>query len=480
MPDGPNVLLVMCDQMRGQAMSCAGNPNVSTPAIDRLAENGTRFENAYSTYPVCVPSRYTLVTGQCAHRAHVPSIGWQLPPCERTVADEFADANYETAWIGKWHLGDEIHNPQHRHREAEDRGHGVVAPVPRDLQGGFEYWRGFELRNNHQDTYYFVDDDPQPRPVEGYQTDGLTDLTIEYLTEDRDEERPFFCVLSVEPPHPPYEAPDKYERRWANRDLELRPNVALDTEEPAASAGAGFKSVQTADEGTIDDLRSYYAMIENLDDNLTRVLETLEAEGLREDTVVVFLSDHGDMMGSHGLMQKHWPFEESIGVPFVISRPDEVDAGRVVSAPTCSEDWFPTLLGLAGIEPERECDGVNLAPFAHGEGDGIDREGVLLELYAEHRDATWSKRGDGFDFKYAPYRGFVTEKYKYTVLASDGGPAEPWQLFNLDDDPYEQRNVVTDSEYEGVARRLHGLLRDRLIDTDDDFHLAGAFGHDPL
>jgi len=177
----------MCDQLRGQAIGCAGDSNVLTPNLDRLAADGTRFENAYSTDPVCVPARQTMLTGEYAHTSHVPSIGWQLPAEKRTIADEFDEAGYQTSWIGKWHLSDGIHNPQH----ATTIDGTDVAPVPSDLQGGFEHWRGFELRNGPFDTYYFADDDPTPRLVEGYQTDGLTDLALDFLDSERNTDRPF-------------------------------------------------------------------------------------------------------------------------------------------------------------------------------------------------------------------------------------------------------------------------------------------------
>lgn len=461
MSDRPNVLVVMCDQMRGHAMSCAGDPNVRTPNLDRLAGEGARFENAYSTYPVCVPSRATFVTGRYGHEMRVPSINWQLPPEYRTLADEFREAGYETAWLGKWHLSDGNHNPQYNMEPHVDG----YAPVPRELQGGFEYWRGFELRNDPFDTYYYVDDDPTPRRIDGYQTDGLTDLAIEYLRADRDPDRPFFCVLSVEPPHPPYEAPSAYEDRWEDRELEFHPNVDFDPD---------IDSQKAATPSVIDDLRGYYAMIENLDDNVGRLLDALGDEGLREETAVVFLSDHGDMLGSHGLTSKTYPYEESTRVPLVVSYPaGGIDGGVVRSTPTCSEDWYPTLLALAGID-HGTGPGRNLLPVAR-DGEELDRPGVMLEFYAELRKRWWGEKE--YDWIDETWRGFVTRRYKYTVRGGREG-GRPWQLFDLREDPYEQENLIDDEGHVAVARKLHGYLRDRLLETDDDYVLQPAFGHD--
>jgi len=444
--DRPNVVVVLCDQMRRQAMGCTGDPNVETPNLDAMAADGVRFENACSTYPICVPTRFTFMTGEAAHSRYVPGIDWRMSPAERTLADEFSDAGYHTAYTGKWHLSG-VHRYNH---SDEDVDKGVLqnrTPIPRELQGGFDRFRGFELRNGPFDTVYFENDDPTPREVEGYQTDGLVDLAVEEL---RDCERPFFQVVSVEPPHPPFVAPEADERRLAEREMELRPNVP------------------GADDGLLDDLRSYYAMVENLDRNVGRLLEALDEEDLREDTVVVFLSDHGEMLGSHGRRAKQHPHEESVGIPFLVAGPG-VEAGRAVTEPTCTEDWFPTLCGLAGIDPENDVPGADLTPLLSGERDALARPGVPLEFVAEDRP--------GVPYADEPWRGFRTERYKYTVKGGPSG-AEPWQLFDLAEDPHEQENLVDDPDHEAVARELHGHLREHLAASTDTYRLAPAFGHD--
>jgi arylsulfatase A-like enzyme len=473
MPDRPNVLVVLCDQLRRQALSCAGDPNVETPNIDRLAREGVRFENACSTYPICVPARFTLVTGEHAHSRHAHH-GWRMSPAESTFGEAFADAGYRTAWIGKWHLADV---PGHQ-------------PVPAELRRGFEHWRGFEVANEPFDTQYFADDDPEPRDLEAYQTDGLTDLAIEFVEERADGADPFCTVLSVEPPHPPFSAPEEYLDRVADRELELRPNVPYgdpdalpdrhvppDRIEPYEAwgdrehAGEGlYERHNYHGDVVLDEMRGYYAMVENLDDNVGRLLDALEGAGVREDTAVVFVSDHGELLGSHGLMMKQHPHEESIGVPFVVSYPGEIDSGDVLSTPTCTEDWYPTLLGLAGIDAG-ETPGTDLGPLMRGDREDLDRPGVLLEFVREIRP----------EMAYAEetWRGFRTERYKYTVKGDSAAGAEPWQLFDLRADPYEEANLLAggvgaDAD---LAAELHGHLREALAESGDDYALAPAFGH---
>ncbi|MEV4539496.1 sulfatase [Asanoa sp. NPDC049518] len=445
----PNVILIISDQLRRQALGCYGDPNVSTPHIDALAAAGTRFDAASSTYPVCVPYRFTLMTGEYAHTRFIPSIEWRMSPAERTLADELNEAGYTTALFGKWHLyGNFGHYP----------GHNVVkasrTPVPRPFQGRFERFGGFDICNDPWDTFYWNEDDPTPHRIDGFQTDGLFDLAIEHLSQVG--ERPFATVLSVEPPHPIFTAPESYLERWKDREIVLRDNVEL---------GKDYNKRGPHGRDLIDDLRVYYAMIENLDDNVGRLVEALRANGQLDNTVIALTADHGELLGSHGLLAKQRPWEESLGIPLIVSGAGT--PASVVPDPVCTEDLFPTLLGLAGVTPRDPKPGLDLSPLVRGEADGIDREGVLLEFVAEMRP--------GLPFHDETWRGIRTRRYKYTVLGDAHG-GRPWQLFDLENDPYEQANLVDDPAHADEAARLHGLLRARLTETHDHYVLAPAFG----
>jgi arylsulfatase A-like enzyme len=445
----PNIILVISDQLRRQALGCYGDPNAVTPTIDALAAAGTRFTQASSSYPVCVPYRFTLMTGQYAHTRFIPAIEWRMSPAERTLADEFNEAGYSTALFGKWHLyGNFGHYP----------GHTVVkasrTPVPRPFQGRFQRFAGFDICNDPFDTYYTNEDDPTLHKIDGYQTDGLFDLAIDYIKEQRD--RPFFTVLSVEPPHPIFTPPPEYVQRWQDRDLVLRENVEADKE--YHKRGPHGRTL-------IDDLRMYYAMVQNLDDNMARLMAALRDAGIADNTVVALTADHGELLGSHGVLAKQRPWEESIGVPLIVSGGGAV--ARTVDDPTCTEDLFPTLLGLAGIGPRDPGPGADLSPLIRGEAGGLDREGVLLEFVAEMRpnivfhDQTW--------------RGVRTSRYKYTVLGDAHG-GKPWQFFDLHSDPYELHNLVDDPDSEPIVAQHHRLLRDLLVAGYDHYVLAPAFG----
>lgn len=452
MPDSnrPNILIFLCDQLRRQAISVYGDPNINTPHIDALARRGVRFAHACSTYPICVPFRFTMMTGEYAHTRKVPGIEYRMSPAERTLADEFNKAGYETVYVGKWHL---------------DGGHGRMGnavqcgrtQVIRTHRGRWEKWFGFELRNAPFDTYYFEDDDPTPRSVPGYQTDGLCDIAMGYLAQGRDTSRPFCMVVSVEPPHDPFEAPEELQRAWEARDITLPENFEAQDEEQRDQYILARKR--------------YYAMVENMDQNIGRLTTFLNEQGL-DNTVVMFVSDHGEQGGSHGLRGKQDPYEESVGIPLIVYDPRVTDrGGTLIVDPASTEDLFPTILGLAGLPSRKDLPGADLTPLIHGNIDRLEREGVMLEFVAELRR--------GMRFYDWVWRGFRTRRYMYTVRGDNMG-GTPWQFFDLEQDPCEINNLIDDPRYQDEIARHHRLLIDRMRETEDHFVLLPAFGCEGL
>jgi len=446
MADRPNILIILSDQLRRGALGCYGDPNSVTPYIDALASSGVRFTNACSSYPICVPFRFTFMTGVAAHSRLIPGIEWRMSPTERTLADEFNEAGYETIYVGKWHL---------------DGGHGRMGsakqtnrtPVRREYQGRWEKWYGFELSNEFFDTCYFEDDDPTPIPIDGYQTDGLFDVALEYLENGRDRSRPFCLVLSVEPPHGPFVAPAEYEKRWRAKDIELPPNFTPQAEQR---------------DRILDERAVYYGMVENLDANVGRLQEFLSLAGLADSTVQLFFSDHGEMNGAHGLRGKQYPYEESAGIPLIVSDPRLPErAGVVIEDPTNTEDLFPTILGAAGLESAAVLPGADLSPLIRGEQARLDRFGVPLEFVAELRA--------GYPFYDETWRAFRSRRFMYTVLGDKNG-ARPWQFFDLEADPWQLNNLVDDPASREELTRHHRALRDEIAAGDDLFALEPAFG----
>jgi arylsulfatase A-like enzyme len=450
-----NILIILADQLRRQALGCYGNHDVATPNIDRLARSGAQFEAACSTYPICVPFRFTLMTGQYAHTRQVPGIDWRMSPAERTLADEFNEAGYETIYIGKWHL---------------HGGMGECAfktPVPREHQGRWQKWFGFELRNNHYDTVVFEDDDPTPIKLEKHQTDGLTDLTLDYL-QKRDPSKPFACVLSIEAPHEPRQTAEPYGSRWQDKPIHWPPNFMAEGADldRDVSRSWSLPYVEEDREEVEGDFRRYHAMVEQLDHNVGRILDWLESSGEAAHTTVILTADHGDNLGSHCLRAKQYPFEESIGIPLLVSGLGIPVAGKI-SEPVCTEDLFPTLLGLAGLAPRDAMLGMNLAPLIRAPGTPLERPGVMLEFVRENRS--------GVSFHTREYRAFRSRRYMYSAWGRAGG-MQPWLFFDLEADPYQLNNLVNDPAHEEQIRQHHQWLRDRMEETGDHAWLAEAWG----
>ena len=459
-PRLPNVLWVFGDQHRAHATSYRGDPNVFTPNIDNLAREGMRFDGAVAGAPWCTPFRAALLTGRYPHQTGAVRTPSPLPPEIPTVAHAFEGAGYHTAYVGKWHL---------------DGGNFPTHYVPPKRRGGFRYWMGYENNNNQHECYVYGTDSEQPQRLPGYETDALSDLLIAHLRRHvgaagngegaggltpataGPEYTPFFAVLSVQPPHgpnvtptnPPYGA-----RRIHPAAIELRRNVPVTS---SVERRARF------------DLAGYYAMIENLDYNIGRIRTALTEMGVDRDTYVVFFSDHGDMMGSHGQFGKSTPWEEAIRVPFIVHRAGgdyHMRTGSCV-APINHVDVAPTSLGLCGIAaPEgmvgydysAHCIRADAPEYRGNPQPAAEPQSAYLQQIPPKLHARTTSQ---------PWRGVVTrDGWKYTCT-----PGSDWMLFDTANDPYEQANYVFDAACQEQKERCHRLLSDWITSTGDRFPL---------
>lgn len=440
----PNLLWIFGDQHRGQALSVAGDPNVNTPHLDRLASEGLHWPGAVAGFPLCCPFRGSLLTSRYPHEC-VPAHEASLPRGMPTVAHAFAAQGYDTAWFGKWHLAG--------YRERD--GRAALYRVPREDRGGFQTWLGYENNNCQWDSWVHGHDRagrevPHTR-LPGYETDALTDHLLAYLDEQARRRRegggaPFFAALSVQPPHDPYVAPAADMARHNPQALRLRPNVPA---VPAIEARARRE------------LAGACAMIENLDANVGRILAALERLALREDTYILFFSDHGDLHGSHGQFRKMAPWEEAIRIPLIVAggrdryRLRHDAGGRVPN----HVDIAPTSLGLCGLPVPADMAGHNYA------GDiRRDLPATPAPDSAYLQCVTPTGHGDSVD---RPWRGLVTrDGWKYVCLEG-----QPWLLFNLNEDPYEQVNLAHNSQARVKRAQLHARLVRWIAETRDTFAL---------
>jgi arylsulfatase A-like enzyme len=420
---------VFADQMRGMDMGCAGNPDVHTPTMDALAGDGLRLTSCTATVPVCGPNRATLLTGLYPTTHDVLGNDFPLPatlPSLGTIAQE---NGYRTGYIGKWHL-DGV--PRSKFTPRGPRRHG------------FDFWAAYNCTHDYFHSKYYRDT-PDLIEVPGYEPEVQTDLAVDFLDHCADGE-PFCLVLSWGPPHNPYDhVPERYRALYDPDSLSLRPNVQSGADNPLAR-GADCRRT----------IANYYAAITALDDQLARLLATLDARSLAENTVVIFTSDHGDMLWSHGWMRKQAPYEESINVPFLLRWPGNVPPGRVSEALVGTVDLLPTLIGLLGWEAQ--------ATF---EGEDLSR--VLLEQGGHMPDSLFIANSlslnEARQQNMPEWRGVRTRRHTYVELPG----RRPWLLFDNQEDPYQMRNLVDQPEHSELRRRLASTLSEWLNRTGDPF-----------
>lgn len=448
----PNLLVVLADQFRAASLGCLRQDPTSTPALDGLALGGRVCTSAVSTYPVCSPARAMLLSGRYPWSNGVPHNvnsatavdGVGLRPDVRCWSDVLGDHGYRLGYIGKWHLtppteADEVHGEGRR-----DDGKVWDAWTPPEERHGFEFWYSHGCCDRHFEPHFWSTDAPRERPhrVRQYSPEHETDVALRFLREavrpgvEGAAADPFALVVSINPPHQPFDqVPARYLERYAGLDagqLLTRPNVDVGS---AVGEEAARVAVQ------------YFAAVTAVDEQVGRLLAELEALGVADDTVVLFTSDHGMQLGSHGLMYKNVPFEESFLVPFVLRWPGRVPAG-FDDVLIGSVDVAPTLLGLLGLADHIPLgvDGVDCSAALLGQEGAATPQGLLYLGPA-------SLGGEVL------VRGLRTRTHKLVVELGEGGTLTR-TLFDLRDDPYEQRDVAGEDAMTVLAleRQLVELL----------------------
>lgn len=423
----PNIVFVFADQWRGQAVGYAGDGNAHTPRLDALAGECVCFNHAVSAQPVCSPYRGSLLTGQYPLTHGVFMNDVCLNPDANSMAKVLGAAGYDAAYIGKWHLD----------------GHGRSNYIPPERRQGFDYWRALECTHDYNNSLYYAGDDPTPRRWEGYDAIAQTRDAQRYI-RNRQRDKPFLLMLSWGPPHDPYHtAPEVYRERFSRDALSLRDNV------PEAYSGEARHM-----------LAGYYAHMAALDDCVGDLLDTLDECGIADNTIFVFTSDHGDMLGSHGARNKQQPYAESIMVPFLLRYPDAFGRERrefntLFNVP----DIMPTLLGLAGLPIPATVEGADYASALRA-GESPEVESALILCPAPF--GQWSRDRGGRE-----YRGVYTGAYTY-ARDIDGA----WLLFDNHADPYQMCNLAGEPDYTQVQKRLDALTDDWLARTNDSFKPA--------
>lgn len=454
----PNILFIMSDDHASHAMSCYGSKLNETPQIDRISDEGMRFDNCFCTNSICAPSRATILTGKYNHINGVETLGRKFDGRQQTLPKILQKNGYQTAIIGKWHLG-----------------HGGVHDPT-----GFDYWNVLPGQGDyHNPKMYEMGVEKQ---YEGYVTDIITDFSLDWL-QNRNEEKPFMLMCHHKAPHREWEPDEKHAHMY--EDIEIpEPETFHDNYEnrSMAAARATMRIDRDLNEKDLkvdppeglspSELKSwkyqryikdYLRCIASVDDNVGRLLDYLEETGLAENTIVVYTSDQGFYLGDHGWYDKRFMYEESLRMPFVVRYPQEIKPGTVSQAMALNVDFAQTFLDYAGIPAPEDMQGSSLRPLFNGETP----EGWQTSMYYRY----WEHMSE--PHKVAAHYGVRTERFKLIYYYGESlgitpfGPTEPeWELFDLQKDPSEMRSVYHDPTYAETVKEL----KDELHRLQDKVH----------
>lgn len=444
----PNIVFIISDDHARQAIGCYGSRyGKLTPNIDRIAAEGAVLKNSLCTNAVCSPSRASILTGTYSHLNGVKTNATYFDNEQDTFVRRLQASGYQTAIFGKWHLG---------HGEGHD-------PV------GFDHWSVLPHQGEYVDPGFLGPEGA--RTEKGYVTNLITDQALDWLAQ-RDEERPFMLWVAHKAPHrhwdpdearpqtehPSYEPPDSLMDDHAGREaaqaarMRLHPDMNLaDLKEECPEGLSDAEAMRWKHQRYLED---YLAVCSSMDDNIGRLLDCLDQQGLAENTIVVYTADHGFFLGEHGWFDKRFMYEESLGVPFVVRYPQEIKAGTRREELILNVDLAATFLDYAGLKPTEQNQGASFRHLLRGEEDSAWREEMYYRYWC-HRDSTHNV--------YA-HCGIRTHRYKLIQFynwsrgvpgARDDEETPPfWEFYDLEEDPQELRNVVDDPRYATEIARL--------------------------
>lgn len=445
----PNIVVVVVDDLRWDEFGAGGHPYVETPNIDRLAREGVMFTNAFHAVPLCSPNRASILTGQYPSRhGIIDNVARNLASHRlKTFPQALQAAGYETAFVGKWHMGND--------------------PTPRP---GFDYWVGLPGQGRIIDPILY--ESGASGEVEGYVTDILTDRALRFI--EANHGAPFFVMLNHKAIHPDahqlddgsidldypmvFTPADRHRGRYEDESFPRRDNVTSEidaqsseavrsalrsraSDEIAATFGPEFLDPLTSEET----IRRRAEMLLSVDEGLGRIIDALERRGILDQTVILFTSDNGYFFGEHGFsIERRMPYEESIRNPLLVRYPPLAQAGSRIDGLASSIDIAPTLIELGGAAIDPQIQGRSLVPLLRG--DTADwRSAVLVEFYTYENPMPWLVDHD--------YRAVRTDRYKLIHWTH-----YPDELYDLQNDPYEMRNVIDAPSLAGIRASLTDRL----------------------
>jgi len=440
----PNLLFIFPDQFRVQAMGFMHEDPVLTPNLDQLAAEGMVFTNAVSTRPLCSPYRAMLMTGKYPFSNGVLTncntssrkYGNYLREDEMCFGDILKSGGYFAGYIGKWHLdapgGPDVERWQ-------DAVWGTYNP-PGATRHGFDFWHAYGCHNRHNDPYYWVNDALKEDTLFPHEWSPVHEAKVasEFIENNRD--KPWALFISMNPPHGPYhEVPERYKKLYEDVPVDSLLN------RPNSPDGEAGKRARRS-------VKDYFACVTGVDEQIGKILRKLEETGQAENTIVVFTADHGEMMGSHGLMQKVVYYEESFRIPFIIRWPEKINPGNN-DLHLSSPDIMPTLVSLMGLRdhvPE-DVEGVDYSRLFLGEM----QKKPEFALYLNPQ----------FESALGGMRGLRNDRYTFVIQRNNQGEVINYNLYDHINDPYQLINIA--DKYPELIEKFTSQLFAKLAKIDD-------------
>jgi len=497
LPENPNILLILTDQHRLSAVGAYGDTPCQTPNIDRLAREGVRFENTYTTCPVCAPSRASIITGQYPHNHGITSNTEDLETSLHELGDRpwllsrrLEKAGYQLGYTGKWHLGtcqSELFGAKNQPCLPKDVGF-AGQNFPGHGNGGWDFpeFRNYlsdrglkhEVKPWSEPTRRVRLDEQSAgeltQPIEGTVPYFLTEHTLSLIDEfiESDSSNPFFMWHNFWGPHEPYRVVTEYLDRYRDVEIPPWPNYEWPARQTPGPHQATISPVLVGNtELTWEDwatyIRYYYAFTTMIDNQIGRIIDHLKKRGLLDNTVVIFAGDHGESLGDHGgLFNKGWThFEESQRIPFIIRMPDGSGSNTVSQELVSLVDFYPTILDLAGLD--KECMNQPRTPtmkWPYENAHSVDGHSVLPLVRGEKCQWRDSVVVEFHGLMHTPYTMRTLRqghfKYGFNFAATD-------ELYDLKNDPHEQVNLISDTTYTDILQDLRFKLRDWMVEMHD-------------